>query len=232
MTNYIKFLFHPAQIVENRYRYILTTQLLMALAYPLAGEYPSLRFMLDLILFLAFVVAILGTVKNQFWLIVSTLLSLMFLVTHWLVILVDWPVLLPLSAVLGMLFMGVIMIALLSGIFSVKEAVTTDLIFGAISVYLLMGSMFAFANLLLEILYPGSFAGITVGQASIRSTYPTFVYYSFVTLTTLGYGDITPLSRIAGTLAYTEAIMGQMYLSILVARLVGMHISYVGKKKA
>jgi voltage-gated potassium channel Kch len=52
-----------------------------------------------------------------------------------------------------------------------------------------------------------------------------FSYYSYVTLTTLGYGDITPISTQARSLALLEAIMGPLYLAILVARLVGIHIA-------
>jgi hypothetical protein len=55
---------------------------------------------------------------------------------------------------------------------------------------------------------------------------PTAVlYFSFATLTTLGYGDIVPVSAIARTLATLEAITGQLYLAVLVARLVGLHIA-------
>jgi len=52
-----------------------------------------------------------------------------------------------------------------------------------------------------------------------------FAYYSFVTLTTLGFGDITPVSDPARSLSLLEAIVGQLYLAVLVARLVGIHIS-------
>ena len=51
------------------------------------------------------------------------------------------------------------------------------------------------------------------------------LYFSFVTLTTLGYGDITPLTPVSGNFAILEATVGQLYLTVLVARLVGMHIS-------
>ncbi len=56
-----------------------------------------------------------------------------------------------------------------------------------------------------------------------QSIYP--VYFSFVTLTTLGYGDIVPTSATARMLAAAEAVTGQLYLAVLVARLVGLHIS-------
>jgi voltage-gated potassium channel Kch len=59
-----------------------------------------------------------------------------------------------------------------------------------------------------------------------------FTYYSYVTLTTLGYGDIIPISTSARSLALLEAMMGQLYLAVLVARLVGLHISQSMMKKS
>jgi hypothetical protein len=57
-------------------------------------------------------------------------------------------------------------------------------------------------------------------------------YYSFVTLTTLGYGDITPLSRVARSLAIGEALTGQLYLAVLIARLIGLEmLSHQAEKK-
>ena len=49
------------------------------------------------------------------------------------------------------------------------------------------------------------------------------IYYSFVTMTTLGYGDITPKIHVAATLAYVQALIGQLYVAILIARLVSMY---------
>ena len=57
-----------------------------------------------------------------------------------------------------------------------------------------------------------------------------FMYYSLVTLTTLGYGDITPVTPLARNLAAFEAAMGQLYIAILVARLVGLHIVHSGQE--
>ena len=224
MIRYIQFHLHPTQLVENRYRYILITQLLLTIAYPLVDEFFSLRLVLELILLLAFVSAILATIRSRFWLAVSILFSAMFLVSHWLGYFIDSSLLALVSILFGAIFLILITTALLNSIFLVRGKVTTDVILGAISVYLLMGSSFAFIHLFIEMLFPGSFNGIHELQTGMRGIYPDFVYYSFVTLTTLGYGDITPASRIAGMLAYSEAIIGQMYLSILVARLIGMHL--------
>jgi hypothetical protein len=103
------------------------------------------------------------------------------------------------------------------------DAVTGEKISAAICVYLLIGLIWACFFSLAHVLQPGSFQLENLELSD-------FVYYSFITLSTLGYGDITPLSPSARALAYVEAITGQLYLAILVARLVGLHIVH-GKKK-
>jgi hypothetical protein len=75
---------------------------------------------------------------------------------------------------------------------------------------------------------PGSFI---VSNEDVSRTGGNFLYYSFVTLTTLGYGDITPASSPARSLSTLEAVTGQLYIAILVARLVGLHIVHAGKKE-
>jgi len=76
--------------------------------------------------------------------------------------------------------------------------------------------------MILELMIPGSFA---FPDKSFRAETMQFEYFSFVTITTLGYGDIIPLSNKASALALLEALIGQVYLVVLVAWLVGMHVS-------
>ncbi len=93
-------------------------------------------------------------------------------------------------------------------------------LYGAVSVYVMIGITWGVLYLLLELISPGSFSGLgQVGESS------DFVYFSLVTLSTLGYGDIVPASRLARSLAALEAMSGQMYLAILMARLVGLWAS-------
>ncbi len=88
---------------------------------------------------------------------------------------------------------------------------------GAVCVYLLLGVLWAFAYASLNLLDPTAFLGVPAdAQASLH-----LLYYSFVTLTTLGYGDISPATHLARALAYLEAVAGVMYVAILVASLVG-----------
>lgn len=128
---------------------------------------------------------------------------------------------------LGILFLGYTIAHIVKYLF-VSKRVTFDVICASLCVYLLMGLMWAFAYSTLYTWDHGAFAYAFAEEGGMRfSSEPSneALYYSFVTLTTLGYGDITPRSPIARVLAATEAFLGQLYLVVLVARLVGLHIS-------
>ena len=115
------------------------------------------------------------------------------------------------------------MIYLLSRALLVEQTrVTGDTLWGAINVYLLFGMMFAFLYSAVLALHPGAFTGGILDNNSLEVT-QSMVYYSFVTMTTLGYGDITPKIQVAATLAYVQALIGQLYVAILIARLVSMY---------
>jgi hypothetical protein len=106
---------------------------------------------------------------------------------------------------------------------------SSERIFGALCAYVLIGILFALVYTHLEYREPGSFAVNNVAmvdRVTEESTlYPVFTYFSFVTMTTLGYGDITPVTEHARTLAWFEALLGQLYLAVMVAGLVALHIS-------
>jgi flagellar biosynthesis protein FliR len=112
--------------------------------------------------------------------------------------------------------------------------VTNDTISGAVCGYLLMGVVFGFLYGIIALLYPGSFivAGKTIQPEPSSFDYHheiiNLIYYSFVTLATVGYGDITPASAPARALAMIEAGAGQFYVAILIARLVSIRYSRWG----
>ena len=108
-----------------------------------------------------------------------------------------------------------------------SNAMNGNRIIGAICVYFLLGVVWSVCYELLEFAVPGSFSGLDAGSALPQD--PNWVYFSFVTLTTLGYGDILPLSGFARALAYMEAVFGQFYIAILVAGLVS---AYIANKQA
>jgi len=96
-----------------------------------------------------------------------------------------------------------------------------DRIAGAVCVYLLLGLAWAFAYALVAVLDPTAFRGLGPGGREAE-----LIYYSFVTLTTLGYGDVVPATPAARTLAWMEAVAGQMYVAVTVAGLVGLWIAH------
>ena len=106
---------------------------------------------------------------------------------------------------------------------AVGNDISPNRIVGAVCVYLLLGVIWSIAYNVLEYMQPGSFKGLTelVSPASDLD----WIYFSFVTITTLGYGDITPLTQTARSLAVAEAIVGQFYIAVLVAGLVSAYIS-------
>lgn len=124
----------------------------------------------------------------------------------------------------GMTFFAHVTLVLAQDIFTSREHVDSGRLYGAVSVYLLVGVFFANAHLALDTIAPGSYqCNSPQCQGDYRP--PVFMYFSFITLSSVGYGDILPTTRLAGILSYLEAIFGQMYLAILVSRLVGMHLS-------
>jgi hypothetical protein len=110
------------------------------------------------------------------------------------------------------------------------EEVTADKIWGALCVYLLIGLTWGSLFLAMETIWPGSFQMAPTPGAEAQEKLPLFMYYSFVTLTTVGYGDVFPLSPLARSFAVVEAVLGQIYLATLIARLVGLHIVHSLKK--
>jgi hypothetical protein len=108
-----------------------------------------------------------------------------------------------------------------------KGPITAYRIQGAIAVYLLLGLAWAHTYDLIEYLSPGAFTGTITDSARFSS----WMYFSFVTLATLGYGDITPMHPVARSLAVAEAITGQLYLAILIARLVSQELYYRASKE-
>jgi voltage-gated potassium channel Kch len=109
-----------------------------------------------------------------------------------------------------------------------KGPITLHRVQGAVAVYLLFGLIWAFAYDLVILHAPQAFHAdeLTIQHAPLT---PTLIYFSFTTLTTVGYGDITPIHPIARSLAMLEAFVGQLFPAILIARLVAMEL-HIGSR--
>jgi len=99
-----------------------------------------------------------------------------------------------------------------------SDEITGNNIMGSICIFLLLGFIWAIFYLLATEITPTSFSGIEL--TTWKQNLPDFIYFSYVTLTTLGYGDILPVSPLARFLVYIEAIVGVFYMAIVVSSLV------------
>jgi voltage-gated potassium channel len=113
-----------------------------------------------------------------------------------------------------------------------EQKISDSTLYGAICGYLLIGLLWSTIYALIYSLHPQSFnlgnPAEHLKAMGLKIQY--FIYYSFVTLSTLGYGDITPVNNAAKTFAWFEAVIGQIYLTVWIAQLVGLHIANKIKK--
>ncbi|MFT0139220.1 potassium channel family protein [Alcanivoracaceae bacterium MT1] len=121
------------------------------------------------------------------------------------------------------LFLFSIMLTLLKLIFQRRAADGTELILAAVCVYLLLGGLFTALFGTVESLQPGSFVDNATPDNLI--TWQELLYYSYVTLATLGYGEILPVNPWARSLAILETVIGTLYIATVIARLVGLYAS-------
>jgi hypothetical protein len=128
------------------------------------------------------------------------------------------------EAFFGSLFFTYTTVLIFSRVLKDKK-VTSDTLYGAICVYILIGVTWSFFYVLIVTNSHDAFYINPVNNLDNILNWRDLSYYSFVTLTTLGYGDITPVAPIARSMAFLEAILGQVYLTIIIARLVGLYIS-------
>ena len=130
--------------------------------------------------------------------------------------------LLVFGTILWIIFYLVTLISILHKIIQSRRG-RADEIFGAISAYLLMGLMWGMIYVIIEKVYPDSFYFDFHTNADAMISWSDFIFYSFSTLTTLGYGDILPILPFARSFAIIEMIIGMMYIAVIIARLVALY---------
>jgi len=144
------------------------------------------------------------------------------------IIFVQGPMLNLVGSICWLLFVSFVTLSELRSVLKQRE-VTGETICMAISVYLLLGLAWGFLYAVIFQLHPESFGGITPTSpghpTQLLHIFPLLGYFSLTTLSTIGFGDITPVSLQARYAAVAEGITGQFYLAILVARLVGLQMT-------
>ncbi len=129
------------------------------------------------------------------------------------------------ARILLLVFLTSLIYSFFAYVFSARR-VDGNLISATLCLYLLLGLAWGTAYALLEAFIPGSFQGHLIADSQLTgNTLSFFQYFSYVTLTSLGYGDILPATQQAAGLCQLEAIIGQFFTAVVVARLVGVQVS-------
>lgn len=100
--------------------------------------------------------------------------------------------------------------------------ITSNNIIGSICIFFLLGLIWTMLYLLIAEFIPNAFSGIDL--SNWKRNFPDFIYFSFVTLTTLGYGDILPTSPLSRFIVYMESVVGVFYMAVVVSSLIGAKI--------
>lgn len=208
------------QIRIGRFFFLLISISLSLALRPFLEDFIGTGLLMDIFITAIFMSGLYAASPKKQFFYVSMLIAFPALAVKWSSYFVEVPSSFIVVQVFSAIFFTFLVVLILHYLFKEKK-VTANVIAGAICGYLLIGLMWASFFAVLEALQPGSFQ--VPDHLSTDSSY--FTYYSYVTLTTLGFGDIIPMTNQARSLSVLESITGPVYLAVLVARLVGMGIS-------
>ncbi|MGA9753942.1 MAG: ion channel [Desulfobaccales bacterium] len=207
---------------RTRYSFLLVCLFFVIALMPIIEDYFDIRFLVSIALSLLAISAIYAVTGKKIIFSVGIILIIPVIIALWLSFIIKNNFTQAIYLAAHIIFLGFITLYIFLSTYKAKE-VNRGVIHGAIVVYLLIGFSWSFIYALIECLHPGSFSHIS--DSSLFGHRP-FVYFSFVTLTTLGLGDIGPTTPIARSLVILEAIIGQLYLIINVSWLVGLYVAH------
>ena len=214
----------------HRYLYLSLMVIIVLVLFmvPLVeeGGHPGILLALFFLVFMLRALKILSRMRAVFW--TALILAVSAFTAHWLSFALRARLESTASAALSTIGMGayivfiVILIGVLLKSIFVGERITSDKIYAAVSGYLLLGILWALIYWVIENIDTTSF-----GRPIQRweGNMSELIYFSFTTLTTLGYGDLTPNTPVTQTLTYLEAVSGVLFIAVLIAGIVGMFIA-------
>jgi hypothetical protein len=214
---------------EQPYRNIFIALAIVVLADALAPNYAARGFFAELAFAVVLVAALVETVRTRHNVVPALVLGLPAVLLR--VVSAFTPDSMGLNTTVVVItasFLGFLIWNLLHDLMKGGRS-TSERIYGALCAYVFIGLLFAVFYAHMEYRQPGSFATSQAFFAEDAlqeaNLFPLFTYFSFVTLSTLGYGDISPIAEHARTLCWFEALLGQLYLAVMVAGFVAVHIS-------
>ena len=201
----------------RRVAVLLVSTVVFIIILPFSSSIPLLAEAVHLTV-VASAVLVAATTRRTFW--TAAVLGLATLILNVLARHTPHDSFVIVYVVVNSLLFVYVVVLMLGRIFSTR-VVTQETIYLAIASYMLVGLVWSFAYIGLETFRPGSFSFAAHLEPEVFWT--DLYYFSFVTMTTLGYGDITPVSQPARSLAILEAICGVMFLGVLIGRLIGAY---------
>ncbi|MEM7007694.1 MAG: potassium channel family protein [Thermodesulfobacteriota bacterium] len=219
------------RIRKKRFTYLVISLLLLIIAYPYVQGDMGGQLLLSFFTTIVMILSIIAVGDKRHHTIIALVLSapwFLLLLLQFPLIPVDTTQIVKDEIVFAFLLFGYATYRIFMHIINSRE-VTAEILSASVCVYILIGLTFATLYYFIETFYPGSFID-TDGNA--LESGPDFLFFSYVTLTTVGYGNIEAITNQARSLASLEALTGQLYLTIMVARLVGLHISKPKSKES
>ncbi len=220
----------PRVSEDNNFLYLVVSLVFLLLVAALVDQFPSTigQHLLQALTVITLASGVIGMRSSRLWIRTGIGFTLTLLAIVLLSVLLDFSGLSYLHLlILGLYFAWATWLAARQVLFT--GPIDGNKIVGAICIYLLIGLIWALAYLGIAQAVPGAFNGLE--QADWYDNFADAAYYSFVTLTTLGYGDISPVAPVARFLVYMEAVVGVFYMAILVASLIGIRTSGLQSEK-
>jgi hypothetical protein len=184
----------------------------------------------SLLISLILITAVLSITGRSRYAILALILIVPALILSWTYFATGLKEIHILSTFLSMVVLTLVTFSILVEVLRSKSPIPNHIIWGAIAVYLLIGISFASLYHLTYLITSGSFYyGV---DPSVVLSFSDFMYFSFVTLATLGYGDIIPITAQARSFAILEAITGAFYLAVLIAKIVSLTTGQQEQKKS
>lgn len=205
----------------NKIAFLLLSIILLNLTYPFS-ETGTVAALLFIVLYLVLTGSAIYLVSSDPRLLtLSVLLAVAVAVTGGITVISDFTAAtwIQLSWSISLILQVLLILALLVAFIIDSEQVTMEVLFASITIYFILAGLFSTLYVIIEVFAPGAF----ISSSGAEITWQRLIYFSLVTISTLGYGDIVPIAPAAQSLSAMEASLGTLYIAILIGRFVSLY---------
>lgn len=210
-------------IIKSKYFYLLTLLILFFIVNPFLADNRISNIILFIVFSSVIFISLYVVSSNKFLRYFALFFAIFSYASYYYVIWINPDKFAYIfHFIFNFLFLSSLSYTIIYSVVQQKE-ISADTLFGAVCGYLLIGLIWTYVYLVIASIDPTSFS-IHLNHDGTRARIDHFIYYSFVTLTTTGYGDILAMKSIARTFSWLEAVVGQVYLAVWISQLVGLRI--------